>query len=184
MISGVICWFDRMESCMALSTAEEKDVATCDLGGSMFLLKTTIWFDWYDLHFGMMQRGQWSSSLWCRSRSLERGSSSIAGETGCLSINLDEARRLLRCKWSSRFSLDVIGPSKAHKLSLDVISHDVILCYKLPEWSLSTSGRILVFSRSRFLPKTSDDFMSPSDMVRGLVPSMVRCKCCALPTWW
>ena len=35
-------WFDRMESCMALSTAKAKDVATCDLGGSMFLLKTTI----------------------------------------------------------------------------------------------------------------------------------------------
>ena len=42
MRSSVISWFDRMESCMALSTAEEKDVATCDLGGSMFLLKTTI----------------------------------------------------------------------------------------------------------------------------------------------
>ena len=42
MRSGVISWFDRMESCMALSTAEEKDVSTCDLGGSMFLLKTTI----------------------------------------------------------------------------------------------------------------------------------------------
>ena len=39
MRSGVISWFDRMESCMALSTAEAKDVATCDLGGSMFLLK-------------------------------------------------------------------------------------------------------------------------------------------------
>ena len=39
---GVISWFGRMESCMVLSTAEAKDVATCDLGGSMFLLKTTI----------------------------------------------------------------------------------------------------------------------------------------------
>ena len=36
---------DRMESCMALSIAEEKDVATCYLGGSMFLLKNTILFD-------------------------------------------------------------------------------------------------------------------------------------------
>ena len=26
---GVISWFDRMESCMALSTFEAKDVATC-----------------------------------------------------------------------------------------------------------------------------------------------------------
>ena len=42
MILGVISWFDRMESCMALSIAEEKDVATYDLGGSIFLLKTTI----------------------------------------------------------------------------------------------------------------------------------------------
>ena len=38
----VISWFGEMESCMALSIAEEKDVATCYLGGSMFLLKTTI----------------------------------------------------------------------------------------------------------------------------------------------
>ena len=42
MRSSVISWFGRMESCMALSTAEAKDVATCYLGGSMFLLKTTI----------------------------------------------------------------------------------------------------------------------------------------------
>ena len=42
MRSGVISWFGRMESCMALSKTEAKDVATCYLGGSMFLLKTTI----------------------------------------------------------------------------------------------------------------------------------------------
>ena len=39
IILGVISWFDRMESCMALTKAEVKDVATCDLEGSMFLLK-------------------------------------------------------------------------------------------------------------------------------------------------
>ena len=32
----------RKQSCMALSTTKEKYVATCYLGGSMFLLKTTI----------------------------------------------------------------------------------------------------------------------------------------------
>ena len=32
----------RMDSYMVLNTAEEKDVSTCYLGGSMFLLKTTI----------------------------------------------------------------------------------------------------------------------------------------------
>ena len=42
MGSSVISWFGMMESCMALSTTEEKDVSTCYLGGSMFLLKTTI----------------------------------------------------------------------------------------------------------------------------------------------
>ena len=35
-------WCNRKKSCMALRTAEEKYVATCYLGGSMFLLKTTI----------------------------------------------------------------------------------------------------------------------------------------------
>ena len=35
----------------------------------------------------------------------------------------------------------------------------------------------LGFSRSRFLPRGSDESVSHSDMVRGLVPSMVRCKC-------
>ena len=40
---GVISWFGRMESYMVLSTVtEEKDVSTCYLGDSMFLLKTTI----------------------------------------------------------------------------------------------------------------------------------------------
>ena len=42
MRSGVISWFSRKESCMELSTTEEKYVATCYLGGSMFLLKTNI----------------------------------------------------------------------------------------------------------------------------------------------
>ena len=32
----------KKQSCVALSTADEKDVATCYLGGSMFLLKTAI----------------------------------------------------------------------------------------------------------------------------------------------
>ena len=35
----------------------------------------------------------------------------------------------------------------------------------------------LLFSRSRFPPKGSDESMSPSDMDVGLVPPMVRCKC-------
>ena len=39
---GVISWFGRMDSCGVLSIAEENDVATYYLGGSMFLLKTTI----------------------------------------------------------------------------------------------------------------------------------------------
>ena len=39
MGSSVIFWFGRMESFMALSTDEAKDVATCDLGGSMFLFE-------------------------------------------------------------------------------------------------------------------------------------------------
>ena len=42
MISSVISWFGRTESCIVLSKAEQKDVATYYLGGSMFLLKTTI----------------------------------------------------------------------------------------------------------------------------------------------
>ena len=32
MGSSVISWFGRMESCMVLSTAKTKDVATCYLG--------------------------------------------------------------------------------------------------------------------------------------------------------
>ena len=63
-----------------------------------------------------------------RSRSLERGSCSIAGEIGCLSINPDEARRLLRRNQSCRLSSDVIGLGEARSLSLDVIGPDVILC--------------------------------------------------------
>ena len=33
-------------------------------------------------------------------------------------------------------------------------------------------------------PRGSDESVSPSDMVAGLVPPMVRCKCKALMTWW
>ena len=35
-------WCSRKHSYVALSTTEEKYVSTCYLGGSMFLLKTTI----------------------------------------------------------------------------------------------------------------------------------------------
>ena len=42
MGSSVISWFCRMDSCMALSIAEAKDLVISYLGGSMFLLKTTI----------------------------------------------------------------------------------------------------------------------------------------------
>ena len=51
-----------------------------------------------------------------------------------------------------------------------------VLTKPLARVKLSTSGRSLVFSRSRFLPRGSDESVSHSDMVRGLVPSMVRCK--------
>ena len=52
------------------------------------------------------------------------------------------------------------------------------------EWSLNTSGRNLVFSRWTFPPRGSDEFMRHSDMVRGLVPSMFRCKGWAILSWW
>ena len=38
----ITSWCSKKQTCMALSTTEAKDVATCDLGGSMFILKTTI----------------------------------------------------------------------------------------------------------------------------------------------
>ena len=60
--------------------------------------------------------------------SLERGISSIADETGCLSINPKKSDWFLRNKLSCRFSSDVIGLGEARRLSLDVISPDVILC--------------------------------------------------------
>ena len=41
-----------------------------------------------------------------------------------------------------------------------------------------------MFCRSRFLRRGSDESMSPFDMMIGLVPSMVKCKCCAFLTWW
>ena len=76
-------------------------------------------------------RGEhWSSSMWSRSRSLETWSSSISSETGCLSINLGEARRFIRCKQTYRLSLDAISPGEDYTLSLNVIVPDVILCYK------------------------------------------------------
>ena len=56
-----------------------------------------------------------------------------------------------------------------------------------PEWSLSTSRRSLVFSRLRFPPRGSDgsdESIRDFDMVRGLVPSMVRCKGWAILSWW
>ena len=75
---------------------------------------------------------RWSSSMWSRSIYLKRGSSSISGETGSLSINPNEARRFLRCKWSRKLSSDVIGPGKARNLSLVVIS---------PMWFYARNGQ-------------------------------------------
>ena len=59
-----------------------------------------------------------------------------------------------------------------------------VLTKPLARVKFEYSGRILVFSRSRFLPRGSDESVCLSDMVVGLVPPMVRCKCRALLTWW
>ena len=42
---------------------------------------------------------------------------------------------------------------------------------------VSTVGRSLVFSRSRFPSKGRNESVSHSDMVRGLVPYIVISKC-------
>ena len=53
-----------------------------------------------------------------------------------------------------------------------------------PKWSLNNLGRNLVFSRLRFPPRGIDESMSHFNMVRGLVPSMVRCKGWDILSWW
>ena len=58
-----------------------------------------------------------------------------------------------------------------------------VLTKPLARVKFEYSGRSLVFSRSRFPPNGSDESMSHYNMVRGLVPSMVRCKCCSFLTW-
>ena len=88
MRSSVISWFSRKESYMALSTAEEKYVATCLVICEALCFFWKLLFDLIDLTciFVWCREEQWSSILWSRSRSLERGSSSIADETSFLSI--------------------------------------------------------------------------------------------------
>ena len=53
---------------------------------------------------------------------------------------------------------------------------DDVLLKPLARVKLSTSGRSLVFSRLRFPRRENDETHTHFDMVRGLVPSMVRCK--------
>ena len=56
---GVISWFSRKESCMALSTTEEKYVATCLAIWEVVCFFLKLLFDLIDLTciFCMMQRG-------------------------------------------------------------------------------------------------------------------------------
>ena len=63
------------------------------------------------------------------------------------------------------------GEVKLHYVATDEQIADV-LTKPLARVNLSTSGRSLLFSRSRFPPKGSDESVNHSDMVRGLVPSM------------
>ena len=118
------------ESCMASSTAKAKYVATCSAIWEVVCFFWKILFDLIDLTciFVWCREEQWNSSMWSKSRSFKRGSSSIFGETGCLSINPGEAHRLLRCKQTYRFSFDVIGLGEARRSSFDVIIPNVILC--------------------------------------------------------
>ena len=51
-----------------------------------------------------------------------------------------------------------------------------VLMKPLARLKFEYSERDLVFSRSRLPPRDSVEIHSHSDMVRGLVPSMVRCK--------
>ena len=95
MRSGVISWSRRKESCMALRKSEEKYVATCSALSQVvcffwkllfYLIELTCIFVW-------CREEQWSSNMWSRSRSLERGSSSIADEPGCTAWSLTKIPR-------------------------------------------------------------------------------------------
>ena len=100
MGSGVISWFSRKQSCMELSTVEETYVATCSAIWEVVCFFWKLIFDLIDMNciFLWCTKDKWSSSLWSRLRSLERGSSSIVSEIGFLSINPSKARRFLRCR--------------------------------------------------------------------------------------
>ena len=60
----------------------------------------------------------------------EAGCSEVINHVGCLSVNTspEVIHRLLRRNQSCRYFLDVIGPNKARRLSLDVIIHGMFLC--------------------------------------------------------
>ena len=76
MGSGVISWFSRKKSCMALRTAVEKYVATFSAILEVVCFFWKLLFDLIDLTciFVWCREEQWSSSMWSRSRYLERGS--------------------------------------------------------------------------------------------------------------
>ena len=50
--------------------------------------------------------------------------------------------------------------------------------------NVQSEGISLVSSRLRFPPRGNGESMIHSDMVRGLVPSMVKCKGWAIMSWW
>ena len=74
--SNMAYWFGKMQSCMVPSTTEEKYVATCSAICEVVCFFWKIQFDLIDMTciFLWCREEKWISSMWSRSRSIERRS--------------------------------------------------------------------------------------------------------------
>ena len=144
---------------MALSTSEAEYVATCSARHEVVWLRKLL----SDLFYLQLD----TTCIYCDNQS-------------CIKLSenplFHDKSKHIEIKY--HYIRDMVQRG-AVKLQYVVTEEQIanVLTKPLSRVNLSNSGRSLVFSRSRFPRKGIDVSMSPSDMVRKFVPSMVRCKC-------
>ena len=156
----MISWISRKQSYVALSIAEAKYVEACLVICDAVWLRKLL-FDLFDLHLD-------ATCIYCDNQSCVK-----------LSENLVFHEKSKHIKIKYHYIKDMVQGG-ALKLQYVAMEKQIanMLTKPLALMKFEYLGRRLVFSKSRFLPRGSDESMSHSNMVRGLVPSMIRYKGC------
>ena len=154
----MISWFSKKKSCVALSIDESEYVATFSASCDAVWLRKIL-SDIFELQLD-------ATCIHCDNQSCMK-----------LSENPVSHDKLKHIEINYHYIRDMVERGAVKLQYIATKEHIAnVLTKPLAKMKFEYFRRRLVFSRSRFLPGGSDESMNHSNMVRGLIPSMVRCK--------